>query len=245
MNNILIIGATSAIAEATARVWAGRGDRLYLVGRDERRLRAISTDLGVRGAGASWYGVLDVNDFARHDDVIGQAVRTLGQIDIVLVAHGTLGDQQRSEHDAGAARREFDTNAVSVIALLTILGNRLAAQGHGTIAVISSVAGERGRRSNYVYGAAKAAVTAFTQGLRGRLHAAGVHVMTVKPGFVDSPMTAHLEKGALWSTPGHVARCIVRGVDQRRNVVYAPWFWSAIMLVIRAIPEPIFKKLNI
>jgi short-subunit dehydrogenase len=245
MKNILIIGATSAIAEATARLWAERGHRLYLLGRHERRLQAIAADLRVRGAAGASYALLDVNDFELHESVLAAAADVLGTIDIVLVAHGTLADQRSCERNVEAALRELSTNAISVISLLTILANWFAAQRHGTIVVISSVAGERGRSSNYVYGAAKAAVTTFTQGLRGRLHRSGVHVVTVKPGFVDSPMTAQFEKNWLWSTPEAVARCIDRGIVQQSDVIYAPWFWSAIMAAIRVIPERVFKTLNI
>jgi short-subunit dehydrogenase len=244
MKNILIIGATSAIAEATARLWAGRGYRLYLVGRHECRLKNITADLQVRGAAKVDYAVLDVNDFELHDSVITAAASELGEIDIALVAHGSLGDQRESERDVSTALREFNVNAISVISLLTIIANRFEKQGHGTIAVISSVAGERGRPSNYVYGAAKSAVTTFTQGMRGRLHRSGVQVLTIKPGFVDSPMTAHLKKGALWSSPEKIAHYIERGIEKRCDVIYAPWFWIGIMAFIRIMPERVFKTLN-
>jgi short-subunit dehydrogenase len=143
-------------------------------------------------------------------------------------------------------RREFDINAVSTLALLTLLANRLEAQKHGTLAVISSVAGDRGRQSNYVYGAAKAAVTTFLGGLRQRLVKSGVAVLTIKPGFVDTPMTATIaNKGALWAQPDRVAVGIVQAIDRRRNIVYLPWFWRWIMLVIRHIPEALFKHLKL
>lgn len=244
MKKILIIGATSAIAEATARLWALQGHRLYLLGRDGARLQAIAADLQVRGAESARHALLDVNDFAQHLPVLEAAIDALGGIDIVLLAHGTLGDQHRCERDVDAALRELQTNAISVIALLTHLANRFEAQRHGTIATISSVAGDRGRQSNYVYGTAKSAVSTFTQGLRNRLHRSGVQVLTIKPGFVDTPMTAQFSKSALWSTPQAVARSIDRAIDKRRDVIYTPWFWLGIMTLIRLIPERLFKTLK-
>jgi short-subunit dehydrogenase len=245
MKRILVIGATSAIAEATARLWAARGDRLYLLARDEERAQVIAADLRIRGAESVRYGLLDVNDFDRHEAAIDAAVAAMGGIDIVLVAHGTLGSQTVSEQDPKAALREFNTNAISVISLLTVLANRFEAQRHGTIAVIGSVAGDRGRRSNYVYGAAKAAVTTFLQGLRNRLHRSGVNVLTIKPGLVDTPMTKDFDKGALWAAPGQIAAGIASAVDRNKCVVYLPFFWRYIMLVIKLIPETVFKRTSL
>jgi short-subunit dehydrogenase len=245
MKRILVIGATSAIAQAAARLWAARGDCLYLLGRDEARLQAIAADLRVRGAAMAACARLDATEFDRHPAALDAAWAALGQVDVVLLAWGTLGDQRQCERDAAGARTQFDTNATSVLSLLTHLGNRFETQRHGTIAVISSVAGERGRQSNYVYGAAKSAVSTFAQGLRNRLHHAGVQVLTIKPGFVDTPMTAQFDKGPLWAAPETVARCIDRAVARRRDVVYAPWFWGGIMAVIRMIPERYFKTLRL
>lgn len=245
MKKILLIGATSAIAEATARVWAQQGHRLYLLGRNEERLQAIAADLSVRGAESVGCARLDVSDFAQHAAALDAAVMALGGVDIVLLAHGTLGAQKACERDVAATLRELNTNALSVIALLTDLANRFEAQKHGTIAVIGSVAGDRGRQSNYVYGTAKGAVKIFMQGLRQRLHKAGVQVLTIKPGFVDTPMTAQFRKGLLWATPQTIALSIDRAIEKRRDVVYAPWFWLGIMTVIQLIPERLFKTLKI
>ena len=246
MKKILIIGATSAIAEASARRFAARGDALFLVGRNAEHLRAIAADLAVRGAMRNATATLDVTDFAAHAAVTEAAERELGGIDVVLIAHGTLSDQAQCEASVDALRREFDINAVSTLALLTHLANRLEAQKHGTLAVISSVAGDRGRQSNYVYGSAKAAVTTFLGGLRQRLAKANVDVLTIKPGFVDTPMTASIaNKGALWAQPERIADGVVKAIDRRRNVVYLPWFWRWIMLIIRHIPEPLFKKIKL
>ena len=246
MQKILIIGATSAIAEATARIYAARGDALFLVARNSGHLRAVVADLNVRGAAQTDNAVLDVTDFAAHEAVLDRALRDLGGIDIALIAHGTLGNQQQCQQSNEILRQEFEINVLGTLALLTSLANHFERQRHGTLAVISSVAGERGRQSNYVYGAAKAAVSTFLGGLRQRLAKADVNVLTIKPGFVDTPMTSSIpNKSALWAHPDRIARGIVRAIDRRRSVVYLPWFWRWIMLVIRQIPEPLFKRLKL
>lgn len=245
MKKILIIGATSAIAEATARLWAREGHKLYLMARNEGRLNAMVGDLTIRGAESTHAGLLDVNDFERHEAAINEAIKELVKIDIVLIAHGTLGDQKSCENDFKLTLKEFNTNAISVISLLTHLANRLEEQKYGTIAVISSVAGDRGRQSNYIYGTAKGAVTIFLQGLRQRLYKSGVHVLTIKPGFVDTPMTKDFKKGLLWASPDNIAKSIVAACDSRRNVIYTPWFWRFIMWIIRAIPDRLFNKLKL
>lgn len=246
MKKILVIGATSAIAQATARLWATQGHRLYLIGRDEARLQTIAGDLKIRGANAVAFATLDLNDFARHGGALDAATAALEGLDIVLIAHGTLGDQSASEADFSVALQELNTNAVSVISLLTHLANRFEIQRQGTIAVISSVAGDRGRQSNYVYGTAKGAVTVFLQGLRNRLHRSGVQVLTIKPGFVDTPMTVAIDKkGPLWARPEAIAQAILRGIEQRRDVIYAPWFWRWILAIIRLVPERYFKRLRL
>jgi hypothetical protein len=245
MRRVLIIGATSAIAQATARLFAADGDAFFLVARDEEKVRAVADDVRARGAVEVTTTIMNVNDFDRHEAVIQEAFHCLGAVDTVLIAHGTLSDQKDSEASFQATRREFDTNALSVISLLTHLANRLERQGYGTLGVISSVAGDRGRQSNYVYGSAKAAVTTFMQGLRNRMHRAGVHVLTIKPGFVDSPMTAGLQKGVLWVKPEAVAVGIYKAFREKKDVVYLPTFWRLIMWFLCAIPEPIFKRLRL
>ncbi len=245
MSKILIIGAYSAIAEATARIWAAGGHRLYLVGRRAERLRDLAADLKIRGAESAEWAELDAHDFARHAEVVSQAIAALQGLDIALIAHGTLGDQAACERDARLALEEINTNALSVISLVTHVSPHFEAQGSGTIAVISSVAGDRGRASNYVYGCAKGAVSLFLQGLRQRLHPAGVHVLTIKPGFVDTPMTASFRKGPLWASPERVARGIMRAIQRGHSVAYIPGFWRGIMAVIRSIPECLFKRIKL
>jgi decaprenylphospho-beta-D-erythro-pentofuranosid-2-ulose 2-reductase len=245
MQRILIVGATSAIAEATARRWAARGEALFLVGRHPARLDAIAADLRVRGAAQVANFTMDATDYAAHVSMLAAADAALGGLDVALIAHGSLPDQKACEGSVGLTLREIDNNALSVIALATRLGAKFEAQGHGSLAVIGSVAGDRGRQSNYVYGAAKGMVSLFLQGLRNRLAKKGVQVLTIKPGFVDTPMTASLKKGALWAQPDAIARGIVQGIEKGRDEVYLPGFWRLIMSVIRHIPERIFKRLSL
>lgn len=245
MMRILIVGATSAIAEATARIWAVEGHDLFLVGRHQARLQAVAADFRLRGASHVGHAEFDAMDSASHALLVRHAIDDLGGLDMVLVAHGSLGDQTLCETDFASANQQFTVNALSVISVLTHVANYFEAQRGGSIVVIGSVAGDRGRKSNYVYGSAKAAVEVFIQGLRNRLHRSGVHVMLVKPGLIDTPMTSALRKGVLWSSPETVARCITGGLAKRRHVVYAPSFWRAVMTVIRWIPEPIFKTLSL
>jgi decaprenylphospho-beta-D-erythro-pentofuranosid-2-ulose 2-reductase len=245
MKNILIVGATSAIAGACARAWAAEGAHFFLVGRDEVKLQQSADDLSSRGSTVHTH-VLDVNRFDAHAPMLDTCVAALGVIDIVLIAHGTLPDQGACEGDSRLAVKEFTNNGLSVIALLTDLANRIEQQQHGSIAVISSVAGDRGRESNYLYGAAKSAVSEFCSGLQGRLFKSGVNLLIVKPGFVDTPMTQNLQlPGLLLATPEKVARDIVGSIDKRKGVLYTPWFWRLIMFVIVHIPGPVFKRLGL
>ncbi|MDH3355225.1 MAG: SDR family oxidoreductase [Chromatiales bacterium] len=243
--NILIIGATSAIARATARIYAQKGNHLFLVGRNETQLERNGADLQVRGAASVHTETLDLNQFDQHLPLIDKAFTALGRVDIVLIAHGTLPDQEACNANAELTIAEFNTNAISVISLLTHLANRMEQQRFGTIAAITSVAGDRGRQSNYINGAAKGMVTIFMQGLRNRLFKSGVNVLTIKPGFVDTPMTKEFKKGFLWAKPEAIAQGIIKGIDRRKSVVYLPPFWSIIMWIIRSIPEAIFKRLSL
>ena len=245
MLRVLIIGATSAIAEAAARCYAQRGARIFLVGRNATRLSDIAADLRVRGASDLDHAQLDINDLPAHARVLDRAWQWLGDVDVVLIAHGTLSDQTVCETSIQTALTEFAINGTSTIALMTALAPRMEAQKRGALVVISSVAGDRGRQSNYVYGAAKAAVSTFASGLRQRLSKVDVSVVTIKPGFVDTPMTRDFHKGALWAKPDAVARGIVRAADRGSSEVYLPNFWWLIMLIIRNIPDFIFKRLKL
>jgi short-subunit dehydrogenase len=240
----LIIGAASSIAQALEELLAGAGDEMFLVARNRERLQALRDDLSLRHGVPIHLGVLDVRELDRQEAIVDEAFGKLGAIDLIIIAHGHLPDQSACERSPDLALDTFSVNALSVIALLTRLSQRLEAQGHGTVAVITSVAGDRGRRSNYVYGSAKGAVSLFLQGLRSRLHPSGIRVVTVKPGLVDTPMTAKFEKGFLWASPPRVAKGLMRALRGSRDVVYVPWYWRWIMLVVRIIPERLFKRLS-
>ena len=244
MKRILIIGATSTIAEHCARIWATKGYALHLVGRSEKRVQTIAADLKVRGASEVTTFCSDLNDMDKHEELLNLTDNALGSVDIVLIAHGTLSNQKECELSVEETLAEINTNALSTISLLTHIANRFEAKQAGTVAVISSVAGDRGRASNYVYGSAKAMVTAFTSGLRQRLHKSHVAVVTIKPGFVDTPMTAKFKKGWLWAKPDVVAVKIVEAIDKRKDEVYIPGFWWLVMALIKMIPNKVFNKIK-
>lgn len=245
--NIIIIGATSAIAKAFSQLYAQKYQaNFFLAARDEQSLKILADDLLVRGAQQAHSFTADFSDNSACEPLVEQAFAALGQVDLILMAHGVLGDQKIAEQDVTAMQAIMQINAISSLSLLTLMANKMEQQGSGSIAYISSVAGDRGRPSNYVYGASKAIVSTFLQGLRARLAKSGVHVLTVKPGFVDTPMTAAIEKsGPLWAQPEDIALGIERALDKRRNTVYLPWFWRGIMAIITRIPEVIFKKLSL
>jgi short-subunit dehydrogenase len=246
MKKVLIIGATSSIAASCARLWAAEGSEFFLVARSADKLQQTVADLEGRGANAVHQHLMDATDYSAHPRMLADCMAAMGQIDIALVAHGTLPDQAACERDVNIALQEFANNGTSVIALLTLLANQLETQRCGTLAVISSVAGDRGRQSNYLYGTAKAAVSTFCEGLRARLFKVGVHVITIKPGFVDTPMTQGLPLPALLvARPAEVAKRIVGGVANKVATLYTPGFWALIMMIIRAIPQPVFKRLKL
>lgn len=245
MRRVLIIGATSAIAKAVAQRYARQGDLLYLVGRDAAKLEVLQQHLQLLGAFKVDTATLDVNRLEHHAAVLQRAWAWHDGFDVVLIAHGTLPDNAECALDANVAVAAFHTNATATIALLARMTPLLRAHGRGTLAVISSVAGDRGRASNYLYGAAKAAVNTYVQGLRQALSRDGIQVLTIKPGFVDTPMTAHLRKGLLWAHPAAVAKGITTAIERRCSVVYLPGFWRLIMTVICAIPEPVFRRLKL
>lgn len=244
--NIMIVGATSAIARATALVFASEGANFFLIARSPERLAAVAGDLKARGATRVESATIDLTDAGGHRAVIEDAYARYGSFDAALVAHGVLPEQAECERDPAAAAASFGVNATSVIAFLLALAPKFEAQKRGRIAVIGSVAGDRGRRSNYVYGAAKAAVDTFLQGYRIRMAGFGVAVVTIKPGFVDTPMTERVRKNPLFADAKTVGRIIHRAMSRRGpSVVYAPRFWAIIMVVIRALPVPLFRKLPI
>lgn len=248
LRKVVVFGATSAIAQEALREFVRRGASVYCVGRNPDKLAAVIADLRVRaGAGAKIEGqAADLLDTSRHPLLFAAAHESLGDIDAVLVAHGTLPDQAECEASVERTLAAIAENATSAVSLLTIAASEFAQGGTGVIAAISSVAGDRGRQSNYVYGASKSLVSTFMQGLRNRLARRGVRVVTIKPGFIDTPMTAALPKGGpLWTSAARAGRAIVDAMEKGRDVVYVPGYWFWIMTILRHIPEPLFKRLRL
>ena len=242
---VLMLGACSAIAQETAKLLAQDGDRLFLVARDPERLEIVARDLEIRSLQSVGRLAADLNELEAHAGILDEASRSMEGLDTVILAHGVLGDQQACQESYDEAEHVLRTNLLGPLSLLTLVANAFEEQGAGTIVGISSVAGDRGRQSNYVYGTSKGALNLFLAGLRNRLYSRGVHVLTVKPGFVNTPMTAHLEQGLLFAEPAQIARGIRRAMRRGRDVVYLPWFWRVIMGLIRLTPEGVFKRLKL
>ncbi|MEM0910508.1 MAG: SDR family oxidoreductase [Pseudomonadota bacterium] len=243
MYRAVIFGATSAVAEQICRIYAQDKARLLLIGRREEALKEMCDDLSIRGAVQADYLVSDLSDLSQHQTLLERIQTSINEPNLFIFANGTLPDQQECEESVDKTIEAINQNALCQISLLTMIGNTLEKRKTGSIAVISSVAGDRGRMSNYVYGCAKGMLTRFLQGLRHRLSKSGVNVLDIKPGFIDTPMTAHIEpKGALWAKPEKVAQDIVKAIDSKRSVIYTPWFWRWIMLIIVSVPDFIFKK---
>lgn len=242
---ILVLGATSAIAQAWMRLLAPNGASFFLVARNAIHLDSVAKDLATRGATAVYVETADLDDTEGHVALLERSAAALGNLDCALIAHGVLGDQAAGERDFSVASASLQTNFLSTVSLVTWLANYFAAQYHGRLIAISSVAGDRGRKSNYIYGAAKAGLNAFLDGVRNRLDREGVQVLTVRPGFVATPMTAYLPQGPLFATPDAVAQDILSAMEHRRDVLYTPWFWRWIMALIRVIPEWKFKKMDL
>ncbi|NBX81885.1 SDR family oxidoreductase [bacterium] len=245
MAKSVLFGATSAIGIEVAKLMAGQGDELFLVARDPQKLQAVERDLRARGAQVKGSRAIDLRQTEHHLTLFREIQSALGGIDHALIAYGTLSNQKACEQDFTLAAHEIQTNFVSCVSLLTNLANQMEQKRHGVIAVISSVAGDRGRQSNYIYGASKGALSIFLQGLRNRLFQAGVSVLTIKPGFVDTPMTSHLKKNFLFAQPETVALGIVRGMERKKDVIYVPGFWWWVMFIIRSVPEALFKRLKL
>jgi short-subunit dehydrogenase len=244
---VLIFGATSAIAREVAGIYARSGASLALVARNPDRLREVAASLRQNGAALVVETVMDAGDSVRLAALPAQAEVALGGLDTALVAHGVAHEQVSCEQDIKLLSEVIRTNFESTAALLLALAGHFENRKAGTIAVISSVSGDRGRRRQYAYAASKAAITVFTQGLRQRLHPAGVSVVTIKLGLVDTPMTAHLQNRdprLLFTNPAAAANSIHRAIQSKANEIYLPWYWGWIMAGIKLIPEAVFKRLS-
>ncbi len=243
MSNVLVIGATSAIAQEVARVHAARGDRLFLLGRDPTKLARLVGQLGAAVVGSA---SADFDDLRGNEARVAHAREVLGGVDVALIAHGWLGDQAESERSFAHAEAVIATNFTSAVSLVLPLVNHLEAQKRGALVVLSSVAGDRGRPRNYTYGAAKGALTLYLQGVRSRLYktAPAVRIVTVRLGPVDTPMTHDHPKNALFAEPRPLARAIVDAEASGPRDLYLPWYWQPIMATVRSLPERIFQRFD-
>jgi short-subunit dehydrogenase len=242
---VLVLGATSGIAEATCRIWAAEGASLFLVARNPDKLAAVAADLKTRGAAYVDFSVADLDDTAQHPQLLTHAINSLGGMDIAFLAHGILGDQLTAERDFNVAAQILHTNFISPVSMLTWLANYCVQRHSGVLAVISSVAGDRGRKSNYLYGSSKAGLSAFLGGLRNRVDREGVTILNIKPGPTRTAMTAHMPGSEKFADVNAVAKTIATAIDKKADNLYVPIKWLPIMLVIQHIPESIFKKLNL
>lgn len=240
---VIVLGALSAVGEAVCRLYAAEGAQLMLAGRSGARLDQVAADLRVRGAADVLTEALDLDAAASPAASFAAMADRLGGVDHVLIAYGALGDQAQGETDEAHARAVLSVNFTSAALWCLAAASVLERQGSGSLVAIGSVAGDRGRQSNYLYGAAKGGLGVLMQGLAHRLAKSGARAVVVKPGFIDSPMTAHLAKGGpLWASPEAVAQIVRKAADKGGPVVYAPWFWKFILLIIRVVPAPIFHK---
>jgi short-subunit dehydrogenase len=241
-NPILILGATSGIARAIAHRFASEKHDLILAGRDSEELNRDSADLSVRYGIQAIPIIFDATNFNSHESFFQSCLALAPELFGIVLAHGYLSPQIQAQSNWSESKRIIQTNYVSAVSILNLAANHLESRKQGFICIISSVAGDRGRQSNYIYCSAKSAVSTFAQGLRHRLSKSNVNVITIKPGFVDTSMTWGLPGVFLSGTPERVAASIVRAIRKNRAVLYTPWFWRWIMLIVRNIPDRIFNK---
>jgi len=246
MTTVLILGATSTIAQETVHQLAAKKMNIILAGRREQEMDVMKKDLNIR------YGIevdckyFDALDFDRHEDFFTEVVEAHPSLDGVLLMYGAMNNQKEAERSFDSSRQMIDVNYTSAVSILNIAANYFEERGQGFIGAVSSVAGDRGRQSNYIYGSTKAGLSVYLEGLRNRLHASGVQVLTIKPGIVDTKMTyGVVEDSPLLASPTKVAQDISKGIEKKRNVLYTPWFWIVIMFIIKIIPEFIFKRTDI
>jgi len=245
LSTVLILGATSGIASALAKEFAAHQFDLVLGGRDRDELNALASDLSLRNSVRAGILPFDALDTQTHAAILTSFLTEAGNaLAGAVVCIGYLGDQAKAQVDWDEARLILETNFTGCVSALNILANHFELRRTGFICALSSVAGDRGRQSNYHYGAAKAGLSVYLQGLRNRLFPAGVKVITVKPGFVDTRMTYGRPGLFLLASPESVAQGIFRAIVKGKSVVYLPWFWRPIMLIVRSIPETIFKRLK-
>lgn len=243
--SVLILGATSRIAQQLAHRYAEAGSAVFVAARDLDEAERIAADVRIRCESLAVAGAFDALAVESHPDFVAQVEAEVGPIDVAIVAFGEMGDQQGSEEDFLAAKRVIDVNYTGAASICEAVAAKMVARGAGAIVGITSVAGDRGRQSNYFYGSAKGAFTLYLQGLRNRLYKRGVHVLTVKLGFVDTRMTYGMSTAIPVASPEAVSRALFKAEQRREDVLYYPRFWKGIMHIIRHTPEAVFKRLSL
>lgn len=245
MKHILIIGATSGIAKAIAHQYAKEKHPLILAGRDTEEIERIASDIRIRHQVPVSVKTFDAESYDTHSDFFTACVKEAGVLYGMILVHGYMDDQESAQSNFNKAKKMIDVNFTSYVSILETAAHYLEQEKGGFIGVISSVAGDRGRQSNYIYGASKGALSVYLQGLRNRLFSAGVHVATIKPGFVDTQMTYGLKGLFLVAKPEDVAKRVYESISKGHDVIYVPGFWAVIMFIIKLIPESIFKRLRL
>lgn len=242
---ILIIGIGSEIAYHTALAYAKGGNDLYCTSRSFDNSNKIVEDLKIRSNNKNIVPYEFVpTDLSSHKLFFDRLILENGLPDLILIAYGSLPDNEKIKRNFTLINEEFNTNFISGSSIVNYFSNKFEEKNSGTIAVISSVAGDRARGSNYIYGTAKGALSLFLQGVRSSLSGTKVKIITIKPGFVDTKMTSHLPKSFLFAKPEKVATDIINGIKKGKDVIYTPKFWFLIMFLIKLLPESIFKKLK-
>ena len=241
---IIILGATSTIARATAMAFAAKGHDLYLAGRDSDEIKRIANDLMIRYGITALPGNFDAEQFATHEAFFLKSLKECGELTGVIFACGYMVNGSAAT-DFNNAKKIIDVNFTGAVSILNYYANYFASRKQGFIIGISSVAGDRGRQSNYIYGSAKGALSLYLQGLRNQLYTFGVRVITIKPGFVDTQMTFGMPGLFLVASPEVIGKQIAASIHKNTDIIYLPWFWRYIMIIIRSIPEWIFKRLKL
>jgi len=242
---VLVLGATSPIARAIAREYASSGHSIFVAARNGDEASRIAADLRTRFQVETASASFDARNFAGHQALVDGAVERMGGFDVAVIAIGELGVQAEAQQDFEKALSIIEVNYTGAVSLCERIARHMEERKSGCIVGISSPAGDRGRKRNYFYGSAKGGFSLYLQGLRGRLAPSNVHVLTVKPGYIDTAMTRGMQTRIPIASPESVAQAIVKAQRQRKDTLYFPWFWRPVMFLVKAIPERMFKRLNI
>ncbi len=245
MKKALVLGATSLIVQRTLELMARDGYEFYLVARNEDKLKSVKAHLETISNTKIHIDATNPSLMESQKDIFARALQTLKSVDYLLIGYGTLPNQKELEENPENIAEVYNTNLVSISHFLLLVVDYFMKRGSGVIAVISSVAGERGRQSNFVYGSTKGGLSVFLEGYRQKMSKHNVKVITIKPGLVETPMTWGIKRGFLMAKPEKVARDIYTGIAKEKSVVYTPWYWKYVMLIIRSIPERVFQKLEL